>query len=111
VEVFGVAGLGALGQTPHGRDEAVEFGFALALRRLHQQRTVHDQRKIHGHGVEALVDQRLRIIEGTDAGVLEEAVVEQRLVHAGAGKGRREIVLGRGEDIVGVEDGILRDLA
>ena len=70
--------------------ELIERGLALRFGRLDQQGAVHDERKIHRHRVEALVDQRLREIEGRDPGVLQEFVVEQHLVHADAGKGRAQ---------------------
>ena len=57
--------------------------------RLDQHRAVDDQREIHRHRVIALVDQRLGDVERGDAGVLQEAVVEQRFVHARAVAVRR----------------------
>ena len=87
----GLARLGAARQMLERADELIEGFLALGLRRLHQQRAMDHQREIHGHGMEALVDHRLGEIEGGDAGILEEAVVEQRLMHAGALEGGRQI--------------------
>ena len=58
----------------------------------------------------ALVDHRLGEIEGGDTGILEEMIVEQHLVHARAGIRQREIVLERGEKVIGVEHRIARGL-
>ena len=60
--------------------------------------------------MKSLVDQRLGEIERGDAGILEEAVVEQHLVHAGAGKGLAERSGEPHPQVVGVEHGILGDL-
>ena len=63
-----------------------------------------DQREIHGHRVIALVDHRLGEVEGGDARVLEEAVIEQHLVHAGAlAEGQAHQVLQANADIVRVQ--------
>ena len=61
--------------------------------------------------MEPLVDQRLGEIESGDPGVFQKAVVEQDLVHAGAGEGEAQRVGELDPQIVGVEDGVLRDLA
>jgi hypothetical protein len=54
-----VARLGALGDRAQRGDELVERRLGFGLGRLDQHRAVDDQREIHGHRVEALVDQRL----------------------------------------------------
>ncbi len=59
------------------------LAFGFRFRRLDQHRAMHDQREIDRHRVIALVDHRLGEVERGDAGVLQQAVVEQRLVHAG----------------------------
>ena len=71
---------------------------------------MHDQGKIHGHGMEALVDQGLGEVERGDARPLQPVVVEQGLVHAVAAERRAH---GPGQprlDVVGVEHGVLGDL-
>src|SRR5581483_9030277 len=91
--------------------EQVERGLRFGLGRLDQERTVDDQREIHGHRVEALVDHRLGEVERGDAGAFQEAVVEKRLVHAWpVAEGLTHQVGEPGPDVVGVEDGILRGL-
>ena len=80
-------------------DEAVDAFLGLRFRRLDQHRPVHDQREVHGHRVIALVDHRLGEVERGDAGALKEAVVEQRLMHAGpVAEGRAHHILERGQE-------------
>ena len=61
--------------------------------------------------MEALVDQGLGEVERAHPGVLEEAVVEQDLMHARTGIGNRQHVLESGEKIVGVQYRVFRHLA
>ena len=106
-----IARLGPLGDRAQRHDELVERRFALALGRLDQHRAVDDEREVHRHRVEALVDQRLGEIERGDA--LGEAFVrEQRLVHARTGGAERRVehVLEAAQHVVGVEHRIARDL-
>ena len=85
--------------------DSLDFGFG----RLDQHRAMHHQREIHGHGMIALVDHRLGEIQRGDAGAFQEAVVEQRLMHAGAVAERRaHHVLERGQDVIGRQHRILR---
>jgi hypothetical protein len=70
-----------------------------------------DQREVHGHRMEALVDQRLGEIERVDV-VGKAAVGEDRLVHAGTALGERRVehVLEASQDVVGVEHRVFGDL-
>src|SRR5690606_461825 len=77
-----IARLGPGNERTHHLDELVEALLALGFRRLDQHGAVDDQREIHGHRVEALVDQRLGEVERGDPRALQELVVEQDLVHA-----------------------------
>jgi hypothetical protein len=100
-----------IGQRGYRCGESIESGFALGFGRLDQQRAVHDERKVHRHWMVPLVDQRLGEIEGGDAGVFQETVLEQDLVHARAGKGQAQIVFQQDAQVVGVEHCVLGDLA
>jgi hypothetical protein len=72
---------------------------------------MHDERKIHRHGVVALVDHRLGEIERRDARAVEPFVVEQNLVHAGTiSKRRREHVRKARAHVIGVEHRVFRRL-
>ena len=93
-------------------DELVEAGLGFGLGRLDQHRAVHHQREIHGHRVEALVDQRLGEIDRGEA-LGETLVAEHRLVHARPALRERRVehVLEAAQDVVGVEHRVLGDLA
>ena len=69
----GVARLGPLRDRAQRADELVERRLALGLGRLDQHRAVDDEREIHRHRVEALVDQPLGDVERREA--LGEPVV------------------------------------
>ena len=73
-------GTGFLGDGNHRVAEGVEALAALVLGRLDHHRPVHDEREVDGHRVEAVVHQALSDVEGGDAGLLEELVVEDHLV-------------------------------
>ncbi len=80
----------AFGDAPQREDELVEAGLAFALGRLDEHRAVDDERKVHRHRVEALVDQRLGEVERGDA--LGEAFVrKQGFVHARPGRTERRV--------------------
>ena len=111
-EARGLASLRFQRQRPQHMDEAVKRFLALAFRWLDQHGAVHHQREIHRHGMITLVDHRLGEIERGDAAAFQEAIVEQRLVHAGAfAEGCAHHVLERGQDIVGRKHRILARLA
>ena len=57
------------------------------------------------------VDHRLGEIERGDTRTIQETVVEQRLVHAGARKRRAHHILERSKNVVGRKNGIFRRLA
>ena len=71
-------------------DNPFEAGLGFGFGRLDQHRAVDDQREIHGHRVEALVDQRLGEIDGAQAS-REAFVREDRLVHARARARERRV--------------------
>ena len=64
LEQLGIARLRLLGEVAKAPDEAVELVLRLALGRLDQHRPVHDQREIHGHGVETIDFAKAMIDEG-----------------------------------------------
>ena len=83
---------------------------SLALGGLEEQRPVYHQRKVHGHRVKPLVDQRLSVIERTDPGRIQEPVVEQYLVHARPQVGRAEHLADPGQQVIGVQHRVPRGL-
>src|SRR5581483_5162726 len=83
-------------------DEQVERSLRFRLGRLDEERAMDDQRKIHGHRMEPLVNHRLGEIEGGEAGALEKMIVEQHFVHAAAVAERLRHEVGKaGADVVG----------
>ena len=61
--------------------------------------------------MKALIDHRLGEVERRHPGAVQETVVEQRLVHARGGIGCAHHVAQLRQDVIGVEDGVLGDLA
>ena len=78
-----VACLRSFGKQPHGADKLIEALLRFRLGWLHKHRARDDEREVDRHRVKALVDQRLREVERRDVRALQEAVVEERFVHAG----------------------------
>ena len=107
----GSAAFARAAHRPQRADELIQRRLRLGLGRLDQHRAMHDQREVHRHWMEALVDQPLGDVERREA-VGEPVVAEQRLVHARPSAGERgvEHVVERAQHVVGVEHRVLGDL-
>ena len=87
---------------------ALRFG----LGRLDQHRAMDDQREVHGHRVEALVDQRLGDVDVLSPPPKPRSEKIASCMHGPLVAERRvENVLERAQDVIGVEHRILGDLA
>src|SRR5579862_5561014 len=83
---FGVR-LGFAGNRDHGVGEEVQFAFALGFGRLDHQGTMNDEREAYGVGMEAVIDEALRDITGSDTELRLPVITKDDLVHIGSGVG------------------------
>ena len=90
----------------HRRDEGVERRLALGLGRLDHQRLRHDQRKIVGRRMKAVVEQPLADVERAHAGAVDRAAADE-FVHVDAVERHREGVAQLDAQIIGVEHRVL----
>ena len=76
---------------------------------------MHHQGEIHGHRVIALVNHRFGKIQRIEAGIFQETIVEQSLMHTwrcrAIIKRRGHHIAQAGQNIIGVQHRIFRHLA
>ena len=104
VKELGVLG----GDLAEGPGECVEGLAALGLGGLDHQSFGDDEGEIHGGGMEIEIDEPLADVHGADAPILGQGSGRgHELVHAAGSEGHRVHVLDQGEQIVGIQYGVL----